>query len=114
MPPPVPVRVIVYFPLAVVDAILTVMVAVPAPGAGMVLGLNVTVAPGGWPEALSEMGALKPPNTAVVTVIMAEDPGGTLTDLADGVIENVGVATLSKTLVVWTLPPPVPLTVRVY
>jgi hypothetical protein len=45
-----------------------VMVDVPAPGAGMVLGLNVTVVPGGAPVADKLIALSKPPLMVVVMV----------------------------------------------
>ena len=45
-----------------------VMVEVPEPGAGMVVGLKVTVVPEGTPEADRLIALLKPPLMAVVMV----------------------------------------------
>ena len=46
---------------------LTVMAEVPAPGAGIVLGLKPTIAPGGKPEAERLIELLKPPLIDVTT-----------------------------------------------
>ena len=70
-PPPTPVTVIEYVPVAVVEATVKVMVEVPEPGAAMDAGLKLTVTPDGWPVALKATAALKPPETAVVIV---DDP----------------------------------------
>ena len=48
-----------------------VMVEVPEPGAGIEVGLKVTVVPEGIPEADRLMALLKPPLTAVVMVEVA-------------------------------------------
>jgi hypothetical protein len=44
------------------------MVDVPDPGAGIELGLKLTVVPVGAPEADSAIALLKPPLTVVVSV----------------------------------------------
>ena len=44
------------------------MVELPEPGAGMGLGLKLTVVPDGMPEADSVIAPLKPPLTVVVIV----------------------------------------------
>jgi hypothetical protein len=48
------------------------MVEIPAPGAGMVLGTKVIVAPEGAPADERLMGALKPP---LIAVEIADVPG---------------------------------------
>ena len=45
-----------------------VMVELPEPGAGIVLGLKLTVVPDGMPEADRLIALLKPPQTVVVMV----------------------------------------------
>ena len=45
-----------------------VIVEVPEPGAGIVVGLKLTVVPEGTPEADKAMALLKPPLTVVVMV----------------------------------------------
>lgn len=54
-PPPVPVTLIEYVPVAVVEATVTVTVELPEPGAAMDVGLKPTVTPVGWPLALRAM-----------------------------------------------------------
>ena len=49
-PPPFPVTVIGYVPVGVLLPTVMVMVELPEPGAGRVVGLNATVVPLGAPE----------------------------------------------------------------
>ena len=79
---------------------MTVIVEVPAPGAGIEAGLKLTVTPEGCPEALSEIAESNTVDTMVVMVKVVEDPGGILTDFGAVVIEKLGMATVSDTLVV--------------
>lgn len=83
------------------------MVEDPAPGAEMITGLKLTVAPAGCPEALSEIGELNPLPTVVLMVKVPGAPGVTWTDLGDEVIENPPIAepiTNDRvTFVVWSL-----------
>ena len=51
------------------DAV-TVMLVLPDPGAAIGFGEKLTVTPDSIPEAVKEIGALKPPDTLVVTVAM--------------------------------------------
>lgn len=74
------------------------MVDVPEPGAGMVLGLKLTVTLLGSPVADKAMDESKPPEMAVVIVEWPEFPGL--------IVSEVGDALMVK------LPPPVPVTVR--
>lgn len=93
--PPVPVTVIAYVPVAVVEATVIVNVEVPEPGAAIDVGLKPTVTPVGRPDAVKPMAALKPPETAVVIVELPLLPCTTETDpgeeemvkLGDGVVE---------------------------
>ncbi len=57
-----------YVPGVVLLATVMVIVELPAPGAGIVCGLKLTVTPEGRPEADSVMSALNPPLIAVVMV----------------------------------------------
>src|SRR4051794_28788124 len=72
--PPVPVMVIVEVPRAAVADTVKVSVELPEPGAAIEDGLKESVTPAGRPEAESAMAALKPPETAVVTVVLPEPP----------------------------------------
>ncbi len=67
-PPPVPVTVMVWVPVAAVEATEIFMVEVPDPGDATDVGLKVTVTPFGWPDALNAIDELNPPVTAVVIV----------------------------------------------
>ena len=68
MPPPFPVTVIGYVPVGVLAPTVMVIVELPEPGAGIVLGLKLTVVPDGMPEADRLIALLKPPQTVVVMV----------------------------------------------
>ena len=68
MPPPLPVTVMGYVPIGVLDPTVMVMVELPAPGAGIVFGLKLTVVPVGTPVADRLIELLKPPLTVVVIV----------------------------------------------
>ena len=68
IPPPLPVTVMGYVPVAVPDPTVMVMVEVPEPGAGIVCGLKLTVVPEGAPELDKLMELLKPPLIVVVSV----------------------------------------------
>ena len=68
IPPPLPVTVMGYVPAAVLAPTVMFMVELPEPGAGMGLGLKLTVVPDGTPDADSVMALLKPPLTVVVMV----------------------------------------------
>ena len=66
MPPPLPVTVMGYVPVGVLDPTVMVIVELPEPGAGIGLGLKLTVVPDGAPEADKLMELLKPPLTVAV------------------------------------------------
>ena len=55
-------------PVGVLTPTVMVMVELPAPGAGIVCGLKLTVVPDGIPEADRAIALLKPPLIAVVMV----------------------------------------------
>ena len=57
-----------YVPTGVLDPTAIVIADTPAPGAGMVTGLKLTVVPVGVPEADKVIALLKPPLTVVVMV----------------------------------------------
>src|SRR5271165_2497255 len=68
IPPPLPVTVMGYVPAAVPDPTVMFMVELPEPGAGMGLGLKLTVVPDGTPDADRLIALLKPPLIVVVIV----------------------------------------------
>jgi hypothetical protein len=91
-----------------------VIVDVPAPGAAIGLGLKLTVAPVGAPEAERVIALLKPLLTVVVRVEVPWLPCTTVT--ADGEATKVklgGGVTVSLTVAVCCTPPPLPVTVIV-
>lgn len=67
------------------------MVEVPEPGAAMEAGLKVTVTPVGWPDAVSAMAELKPPETAVVMVEEPLPPWTTETELGEAEMVKLGL-----------------------
>ena len=85
MPPPVPLTVMLYVPVAVVGDTAMPMVAVPDPGAAIDAGVNVTVTPLGCPFADNAIAALNPPDTLVL--IVEEPPLPCTTDTAPGTAE---------------------------
>ena len=116
VPPPVPVIVILYVPVLVVLAAVSVYLDVPEPGAAIEVGLKLPVTPVGRPDPESAIAELKPPETAVVTVTYPLEPR--LRDPEAGETEMVkagaaGAVTVSEILVVSTMLPEVPVTVMV-
>ena len=85
-----------------------VMLAVPAPGAGMVEGAKLTVTPCGSPVAASEILEEKPPITVVVMLILPELPCRTAVKAGTAVTVKSGGTTDSVTFTERTSPPPVP------
>jgi hypothetical protein len=85
-PPPVPVTVMEEVPVGVEALVEIVRVEVPEPGAAMLDGLKEAVAPEGRPEAESATAELKPPETELVIVLVAEAPW--LADTLDGEAES--------------------------
>jgi hypothetical protein len=115
IPPPLPVTVMGYVPTAVLDPTAIVMVELPAPGAGIVLALKLTVVPLGAPEADRLIALLKPPLTAVVIVEVPWLPCTTLTEAGEAESVKVGVAvTVKLTVAVCCVPFPFPVTVMGY
>ena len=91
-----------------------VIIEVPDPGAAIGLGLKLTVVPEGTPLADRLMALLKPPLTVVVMVELPWTPCATLTEVGAALMVKLGgVVTVSVTLVVCWIPPPLPVTVIV-
>jgi hypothetical protein len=95
------------------DAAVNARVDVPEPGAAMDAGLNAAATPLGNPDTLSAMAELKPPNAAVVMVLVPFAPCAIVIDAGDAERLNAGVVTVSETTAVWVTPAPVPVTVMV-
>src|SRR5207244_8157708 len=76
--------------VAVADT-ANVKLDVPLPGAAMLVGEKLAVTPAGTPEALSDIALLKPPATAVDTVVAPLLPLATLTDVGDAESVKLGV-----------------------
>jgi len=95
-----------------------VILDVPEPGAAMETGLNLTVTPVGWPVADKAMAEAKPPETLVVMTASPLESRGK--DPEVGETERVkppavvGAVTVSDTVAVFVIPPPVPITAIVY
>src|SRR5208283_771577 len=88
-PPPLAVTVMGYVPTGVLDPTAMVMVELPAPGAGIVLGLKLTVVPVGTLEAERLMELSKPPLMAVVMVDVPWFPCSTLSEAGEAEIVKV-------------------------
>ena len=88
------------------------MVEDPAPGALIVVGLNVAEIPVGRLGAENEISELKPPETEVQTVADAEAPGGIPNPVDTEKSPGPVVATVTFTAALWELPPPEPFTTR--
>jgi hypothetical protein len=67
-----------------------VIVELPEPGAGMVLGLKLNVVPAGAPAADRLIGLLNPPLTAVVIVELPCVPCARLSDAGDAETVKLG------------------------
>ena len=113
-PPPVPLMVMVRFPVVALLPTVTVIVDVPEPGAGIELGLKLTLTRDPWPLADKAMAELKPPEIAVVIVDFPELPRATLSDEALMVKLGFVPVTVSVTVVLAVVLPEVPFTVIVY
>ena len=112
MPPPLPVTVIGYAPTAVLDPTVMVIVELPEPGAGIRLGLKLTVVPVGIPEVDKLTTLLKPPMIVVVMVDVPWFPCCTLSEAGEAEIVKFGSAvTVSVTVAFCWMPPPLPVTV---
>lgn len=88
--PEVPVTVMVYVPVAVVEATVNVAVEVPAPV--IEVGLKPTVTPVGWPLAVNATAESKPPVTELVMVDVPELPWTTETEVGEAERVKLGVA----------------------
>ena len=101
-------------PTAVLLPTAIVMVDEPEPGAAIGLGLKLTVVPVGAPLADRLMALLKPPLTVVVMVEVPWAPCARLTEVGAALmVKSGGAVTVSVTLVVCWVPPPLPVTVIV-
>ena len=86
----------------------------PEPGAPIDAGVKLDVTPDGTPEAENVMAALNPPDTFVVTTAYPLCPLSRYPEVGETemVKEPVDVpVTVSDTVVVFVIPPPVPDTV---
>jgi hypothetical protein len=116
-PPPVPVTVMEYVPVAVDDPTARVRAELPEPGAAMDVGLNDAVVPAGRPDALSATALLNPPETVVVMVLLPLLPCTTETEVGEAAMVKEGVApavTVSEAVALCEVPPLVPVAVIVY
>ena len=110
-PPPVPVTVTVAAATsAVAAAVKVTMVLSPVAEAGT----NAAVTPPGSPAALNATALAKPFSRVMVTVLVAEAPGSSVTLAGSAASEKSGAAfTVRAIAVVRVRPPPVPVTVTV-
>ena len=92
---------------------MSVRVDDPEPGAAIDAGPNDAVAPAGNPDALRPIAELKPPETAVVILLVPLDPRATHNDAGEAAIVNAGAVTVRDTVAVRVIPPPIPVTVTV-
>src|SRR5208337_3068491 len=100
-----------YVPVGVLDPTVMVMVELPEPGAGIVLGLKLTVVPVGTPEADRLIALLKLPLIALVIVEVPWFPCATLSEAGEAESVKLAAAvTVSVTVVVCWMPPPLPVT----
>ena len=101
--------------MAVRDTVRS-MLDVPEPGAAMLLGEKLMVTPVGSPVADRAMAESKPPETAVVTVAVPLCPCRSEPEVGETEMVKapaVGAVTVSATVAVCVIPPPVPDTVIV-
>lgn len=113
-PPPLPVTVIVEFPVPVVDATFRVSRLLPLPGEAIDAGENAPVTPRGKPLTDSAMADANPFAPAVAMLRGSDAPRDRMTFVPAGVMVNVGPITVSAMLVVFVNPPPDPVAVSVY
>jgi hypothetical protein len=110
-PPPAPVTVIGYVPVAVVEATAIDMAEVPEPGDAMDAGTKLTVTPEGSPVAVRATAELNPPEIAVVTVDEPVLPCTTDAEAGDAEMVKSGVPpepTVNMTMIVWVRVPEFP------
>lgn len=115
-PPPVPVTVIVLVPVGALLPTVIFMVEDPVPGAGIGFGLKLTVTRPPCPEADNEIAELNPFKAVVLIVELPEVPRVTVIEDGEALIVKSGGledVTVSETVVVCVIPPPVPVTVMV-
>ena len=116
MVPLLPVMVIGKVPRVAVLETVSVNVDEPAPGAAMEVGLKLPVTPEGRPVADKATAALKPPETAVVTATVPLWPRRREPEVGETEMVKAplpGAVTVSETVAVCVIPPPVPVTVIV-
>src|SRR5271157_2348775 len=114
MPPPLPVTVMGYVPVGVLEPTVTVIVELPEPGAGIGLGLKLTVVPDGTPDADSVIAPLKPPLIVAVIVDVPWFPCWILNEAGEAEIAKRGSCagdTVSVSVVFCWIPPPLPVNV---
>jgi hypothetical protein len=88
----------------------------PEPGAAMDAGLKLTVTPVGCPVADKEMDESKPPEAFVVTTAYPLWPRSRYPEVGETEMVKVplvATVTVSDTVAVCVIPPPVPVTVIV-
>ena len=88
----------------------------PEPGAPIDVGLKLPVTPDGMPVADKAIVPLKPPETVVVTTAYPLWPCSRYPEVGETEMANVpaeAAVTVSDTVAVWVIPPPVPVTVIV-
>src|SRR5208337_5274315 len=91
-----------------------VMAELPAPGAGIVLGLRPTVVPAGAPDAERLIELSKPAMIVVVMVDVPLLPCTMVREAGEAEIPKSGGNTISVTVVFCLIPPPVAFTVIGY
>lgn len=103
-PPPVPVTVIGYVPVAVVAATVKVIVELPDPGAVIEIGLKVTVTPVGCPLALNEIAESNPPDMLVVIVELPAFPCTTVSEAGEADTLNEGLVLVGASALMSPVP----------
>jgi hypothetical protein len=103
---------IAYMPGGVAGSVERAIAEDPAPGALIVVGLNVAEMPVGRLGAENEISELNPPETDVQTVADAEAPGSIPNPVDTAKSPGPVVATVALTATLWELPPPDPFTTR--